>query len=115
VPCRLQSRSKSELVRQTHCHLRVLQHVREANGADGVLCGVDVLASVFERALDNKCRWVASFGSTRVVRTCVAALGFDVGNSAVLVIVSWWTSLHTGRRLTAVTTFLMKLVSPAST
>jgi hypothetical protein len=89
--------------------------MREANGTDGVLCRVNVLACVLKRALNHKRRWVASLGRTRVVRTCVAALGLDVGDSAVLVVVSWWISLHIGRKLTAVTTFLMKLVSPAST
>jgi hypothetical protein len=116
VPCHhLQSCGKSELVRQTHCHLRVFQHVREADGADGVLCGVNVLACVFKRALDDKSRWVPGLGRTRVVRTCVAAFGLDVGNGAILVVVNQWFLSHAICGLTAVTTFLMKLVSPTST
>lgn len=62
----------------------MLQHVREANGANSVLRSVDVLAGVFECAFDDERRWVASFRCACVVGAGVAALRFDVGDGAVL-------------------------------
>jgi hypothetical protein len=80
----LKTCSKSKLIRQPDSHLCVLQHVRKANSADSVLCGVDVFTGVFERTLDYEGRWVASFRCACVIGAGVAALCLDVGDGAVL-------------------------------
>jgi hypothetical protein len=48
---------------------------------------MDIATRVFKSTLNDERRWVASFGCTGVIRTSVTALGLDVWNSAVLVLV----------------------------
>lgn len=122
----LQPRGKRKLIRQPDRHLRMLQHMGEGNRADGILRSMDILARILKRALNHKRRGVSRLRRARVVRACVAALGLDVGDCAVLYhitlahisphIIGKGEGAKRGfGRLTAVTTFLIKLVKLAST
>jgi hypothetical protein len=71
----------------------MLQHVSEADSADSISCCVDVAAGILECTLNNKGRRIASFGRTRMIRACVSTLGLDVGNGAVLDMVSLVTNI----------------------
>lgn len=77
-------RSKCKLIGKRQTHLRMLQHVVEAEVLDLVLGRVDLLVAVLELGFDDKGRWVAEAAGRGVVGTGVATLCFDVGNVTVL-------------------------------
>lgn len=66
----------------------MLQHVVEAEVLDLVVRAVDLLIGVLELRLDDKGRWVAEAAGGGVVGAGVATLCFDVGDIAVLMMVS---------------------------
>lgn len=66
----------------------MLKHVREANGADSILGGMNVPTGVLERTLNDKGRWVASFRCTCMVGASVATLGLNIWDGTVLDVVS---------------------------
>jgi hypothetical protein len=66
----------------------MLQHVVEAKVLNLVLGRVDFLIAVLELRFDDKGRWVAKAAGGGMVRASVAALGFNVGDVAVLGVVS---------------------------
>jgi hypothetical protein len=62
----------------------VLQHVIEAEVLDQIVRAVDFLVRVLELRFDDEGGWVAEAAGGGVVGAGVAALGFDVGDVAVL-------------------------------
>lgn len=66
----------------------MLQHVVEAQVLDLVLGGVDLLVRVLELRLDHKRRRVTETAGGGMVGAGVAALGFSVGDVAVLHVIS---------------------------
>lgn len=81
--------SKSKLIGKRKTHLRMLQHMVEAQVLDHVVCRVDLLVRQLELGLDHESRRVAILASGRVIRAGVTAFGFNVGNVAILEPVSF--------------------------
>lgn len=128
----LQIRRKSQLVCETHCKLRMLQHVFVVHRRQGILARVDVRAVIFEAALEDECAWIAVAVRGRMVGATIAALGAHVADVAVLPRVRFLSSAATDvpnlskyavcrkqqewkARLTASITFVINSVRPAST
>lgn len=84
----LQTRSKSQLIRETHRHLRMLKHMTEADGFHLIVWRVDVPVRVLDGRLSDKRRRVSCLGRTRMVGASVSALRLDVRDGAVLALVS---------------------------
>lgn len=84
----LLKRSKSKLVGKCKAHLRVLQHMVEAQVLDHVVRRVDLLIRQLELGLDHESRRVAILASGRVIGAGVTAFGFNVGDVAILELVS---------------------------
>jgi hypothetical protein len=73
-----------KLISQPQRQLGMLQHMREAQKLNLILCRMDLLVAPFEIRLDHEGGGVACFGGGGVVGAGVAAFGEDVGNVAVL-------------------------------
>lgn len=116
----LQSRGKGQFICEANGHLRMLQHVRKADRADGILGSVNELAAVRECRLNHESRRVASLRCRSVIGASVTTLCLHVRDGAVLVakvrgVLITGDDLSNVGKLTAVMTFLMKPVRPAST
>ena len=77
-----------QLVDKAQRQLGVFVHVAEAEVLDLVVGRVDLLVGVFHLTLSRHGGWETLPAGRGVVRTGVAALGFDERNIAVLVFVS---------------------------
>lgn len=65
----------------------MLKHMAERNRANRILRRMDKLARILKRTLNHKRRGISRLGRAGVVRACVAALGLDEGDCAVLLYV----------------------------
>lgn len=66
----------------------MLQHMVKAQVLDLVLRGVNFLVGILKLRLDHKRRWVAKPAGGGMVGAGITALGFSVGDVAVLYLVS---------------------------
>lgn len=81
-------RRMGQLVDKAQRQLGVFVHVAEAEVLDLVVGRVDLLVGVFHLTLSRHGGWETLPAGRGVVRTGIAALGFDERNIAVLVFVS---------------------------
>lgn len=84
MPVKRSQLGKGQLVDKTKSQTSVLKHVVKAQVLDRVVRSVNILVRISEIGLDYERRWISSLGGGCVVAACVAALGFDKWDLAIL-------------------------------
>lgn len=114
MTCRLKGSSKAQLISKAKADLGKLKNMAKVDGVNSISGAVDIRAAVVESRLESHSRGETLAGSGGMVRAPISALGVNGGELGVLVIVSQSHEIWRPR-LTAATTFLRKVVRPAST
>ena len=113
-------RREGQFICKSQAHLRMLQHVVEAQILYFIFGRVDLLIRILELRLDDEGRGVAETAGRGMVGAGITALGLDVGYITVLqkmlaVNQIFDIGITDGTKLTVVMTPLIKLVNPWST